>query len=281
MIIQHIYGKMSTIWITYAWDDNTLGDVDFVAQELARVCLQVRIDHWNIQAGRRLWDQIEHFIQKENESDAWLIYATQKSLGSEARRDEFSDAIDRTLSIRGDDFPIVALFPGPIDNSLIPPKIRTLVYTSLTDLEWIKRIKVAAERRSPSSARAQLEPFTVQIYRDDPAVGHRFAIEVRPRAGTWSPFFAAVPLPEKERVQPKIMLGSRGRVPQDSALLDTGEASSNDNAWWVMFARNEATPTQSYYIHCSELPSRIAFGVNGGRPQFIVGDLQLYPSKVI
>ncbi len=271
---------MSTIWITYAWDDNTLGDVDYVAQELARVCLQVKIEHWNIRAGRRLWEQIEHFIEKENESDAWLIYATQKSLGSEVRRDELSEAIDRTLSMRGDDFPVIALFPGPIDNSLIPAKIRTLLNISLTDPEWIERIKVAAERRSLSSARPQLEPFTVQIYREDPAGGHRFAIEVRPRAGTWSPFFAAIPLSEKDHVQPQIMLGPRGRVPQGIELLDAGEAPSRDNAWWVMFAQNEATPTQSYYIHCSELPSRLAFGVNGGRPQFIVGDLQLYPSKL-
>ncbi len=270
---------MSTIWITYTWDDNTLGDVDYVAQELARVCLQVKNEHWNIRAGRRLWEQIEHFIQNENESDAWLIYATQKSLGSEVRRKELLYAIERALSTRGDDFPVIALFPGLVDNSLISAGIRTLVYISLTDLDWVARIKAAAERRSPSSARPQLEPFTVQIYRGDPAVGHRLAIEVRPRAGTWSPFFAAVPLPEKDRVQPQIMFGPRGRVPQSSELADTGEAPSSNDAWWVMFARNEATPAQSYYIHCSELPSRLAFGVNGGQPQFIVSDLQLYPSK--
>jgi hypothetical protein len=270
---------MSTIRITCAWDDNTLGDVDYIAQELTRVCLQVKIDHWNIRAGRRLWEQIENIIQKENESDAWLMYATQKSLGSEVRREEYSDAIERTLSRRGDDFPIIALFPGPIDHSLIPITIRTLVYVSLTDLEWIERIKVAAERRSASTARTHLEPFTVQIYRNDPAAGQGLAIEVRPRAGTWSPFFAAVPLSEKDRVQPQIILGPHDRVPQDSVLIDTGEAPSSDNGWWVMFARNEATPIQSYYIRCVELPSRLAFGVNGGRPQFIVSDLQLYPWK--
>ncbi len=271
---------MSTIWITYAWDDNTLGDVDYVAQELARVCIQVKNEHWNIRACRPLWDQIEHFIQKENESDAWLIYATQKSLGSKVHRKELLYAIDRALNTRGDDFPVIALFPGPVDNSLISAGIRSLVYISLTDLEWVARIKAAAERRIPSSARPQLEPFTVQIYQGDAAAGQKLAIEVRPRAGTWSPFFAAIPLPEKDRVQPQIMFGPHGRVPQSSELADSGEAPSSNDAWWVMFARNEATPAQSYYIHCSELPSRLAFGVNGGKPQFIVGDLQLYPSKL-
>jgi hypothetical protein len=47
----------------------------------------------------------------------------------------------------------------------------------------------------------------------------------------------------------------------------------------VMYARNEATPTHSYYIHCRELPSRLAFGVNGRQPQFVVADLHLYPSQ--
>jgi TIR domain-containing protein len=267
---------MSTVWISYAWDDNTLGDVNFVEQELIRVGVQVKLDHWKIRAGRRLWEQIERFIQEETESDAWIIYTTQNSLGSQACREEFSYAVDQTLNRRGKNFPIIAIFPGPVDNSLIPSGNRTCLYVSLTDFEWKERVKAAAEGRSPSLARPQLEPFTLQIYRDDPAVGNRLTIEVRPRAGTWSPFFAAVPLPEKDRVQPHIMRGPRGRVPQGGELSNTGEAPSSNNAWWVMFAENEATPTQSYYIHCNELPSRLAFGVNGGQPQFIVGDLQLY-----
>ena len=270
---------MSTIWITYAWDDNTQCDVDFVAQELFRVGVQVKLDRWNIRADKRLWEQIERFIQEETESDAWLIYATQNSLGSEACKEEFSYALGRALNRRGNNFPIIAIFSGPVDNSLIPAGNRTRLCVSLTDLEWKERVKAAAEGRSPSLARLQLEPFTIQIHRDNSAVYHPLTIEVRPREGTWSPFFAAVPLSEKDRVQPHITHGPRGQVPQGGALLNTGEAPSSNDAWWVMFAQNEATPAQSYYIHCNELPSRLAFGVNGGRPQFIVGDLQLYASQ--
>ncbi len=267
---------MSTIWITYAWDDNTQCDVDFVAQELVQVGCQVKLGRWNIRAGRRLWEQIERFID-ETGSDAWLIYATQNSLGNAACKEEFSYALDRVFNRRGNNFPVVARFPGLVDNSLIPAGNRTLLYVSLTDLEWKDRVKAAAEGQSPL-ARPQLEPFAIQIHRDKSAVGNRLAIEVRPREGTWSPFFAAVPLSEKDRVQPQIMHGPRGQVPQGPALLDPGEAPSSSNTWWVMFAQNEATPTQSYYIHCNELPSRLAFGVNGGQPQFVVGDLQLYAS---
>jgi hypothetical protein len=267
---------MSTVWITYAWDDNTQCDVDFVAQELVRVGVQVKLGHWNIRANGRLWEQIERFIEEETGSDAWLIYATQNSLGSKACKEEFSYALERAFSRRGDNFPVIAMFPGPVGNSLIPVGNRACLNVSLIDPEWTERVKAAAEERTPSLARPQLEPFTIQVHRDRSAAGHRFAIEVRPRAGTWSPFFAAVPLSEKDRVQPRIMHGPRGQVPQGNELPDTGEAPSSNDAWWVMFAQNEATPTQSYYIPCKELPSRLAFGVNGGQPQFIVADLPLY-----
>ncbi len=271
--------NMSTVWITYAWDDNMQCDVEFVAQELVRVGVQVKLDCWNIRAGKRLWEQIEHFIQEKSESDAWLIYATQNSLGSETRKEELSYALDLAFNRRGKNFPIIAIFPGSIDYSLLPAGKRTRLCVSLSDLEWKERVKSEVERRSPSLARPQIEPFTIQIHRDNSPAGHPIAIEVRPREGTWSPFFAAVPLSERDRVQPHITYGPRGQVPQSGELLDSGEAPSSNNAWWVMFAQNEATPTQSYYIQCIELPGRLAFGVNGGRPQFFVSDLQLYASQ--
>ncbi|MGE5809769.1 MAG: toll/interleukin-1 receptor domain-containing protein [Nitrospirota bacterium] len=268
--------NMPTIWITYAWDDNTQCDVDFVAQELVRVGVQVKLGNWKVRANGRLWEQIEHFIQEEKGSDAWLIYATQNSLGSEACKEEFSYALDLALDRRGNNFPIIALFPGPVDNSLISVGDRIRLNVSLTDLEWKERVKAVAEERVPFLARPQLEPFAIQVHRDRYTAGHWLAIEVRPREGTWSPFFAAIPLSEKDRVQPHIMYGPRGLVPEGGALSDTGEAPSSNDTWWVMYAQNEATPMQSYYIHCIELPSRLAFGVNGGRPQFTVADLPLY-----
>jgi hypothetical protein len=35
---------MATVWITYAWADNQHNDIDFVAQELGRVGLTVKLD---------------------------------------------------------------------------------------------------------------------------------------------------------------------------------------------------------------------------------------------
>lgn len=53
---------MSNIWITYAWADNQDDEVNFIAEELARSGTTIKLDRWNILAGKRLWPQFEKFI---------------------------------------------------------------------------------------------------------------------------------------------------------------------------------------------------------------------------
>ena len=53
-------------------------------------------------------------------------------------------------------------------------------------------------------------------------------------------------------------------------LYDTGEGTSDDGKWFYITAGNEATPTQSYYIFCYELPSKLVFGVENSKPQYTV-----------
>ena len=112
---------MAALWVTYAWADNRDNDVDFVVQELSAAGLTVKLDRWNIVAGRRLWEQIDNFIGNPKECDAWIIYATGKSLGSGPCKEEFAYALDRALASRGQSFPVIALFPASVDSSLIPP----------------------------------------------------------------------------------------------------------------------------------------------------------------
>src|SRR5688572_20702875 len=98
---------MATLWITYAWKDNENRDVDFIAQELEGAGVRVKLDRWNVQAGKRLWPQIEQFIQDPAESDAWAIYATPNSLGSQPCQEEFAYALDRALRARDVEFPVI------------------------------------------------------------------------------------------------------------------------------------------------------------------------------
>lgn len=260
---------MPTIWITYAWADNEHGDVDFVAQELGRCGLTVKLDRWNIGAGRRLWEQIEAFITKKDQSDVWLLIATNNSLASEPCKEEFAYALDRALRSRGEAFPVIALFLTHTDPNLIPAGIRTRLHVSISDPDWKERIVAAAEARSPATSRPEVQPFHLRIHTNLPGP-KPLAIEVRPRAGVWAPFIAGVPLAEREVVDPFIMIGPRDVPTNTGMLMNTGSEPSADSAFWLMFAGNQSTPTESYYIWCKTLPSQLLFGVGGRAPQYRV-----------
>ena len=261
--------ERKSIWLTYAWNDNADGDVDFTAQELIRAGLEVKLDRWNLSAGKRLWEQIESFIQDPLKSDAWLLYATQISLGSQACKEEFAYALDRALHSRGGDFPVIALFPGSVDKDLIPAGIRTRLFVSLTDPDWKERIVAAVEKRQPGITRPQIEPYALTIHKlGEQYKDKHYAIEVRPRGGVWAPFLAAIPINEKDQVSPHLAHGAAKRIPGVTMLVGAGETISDDKRWWVLVAQNEATPTRSYYIFCTKLPSTLLFGVNGGKPQY-------------
>jgi hypothetical protein len=261
---------MATVWLTYAWEDNKAQDVDFAAQELQRLGVHVKLDRWNLQAGRRLWEQIENFIQNPNECDAWILYATQASLGSEPCREEFAYALDRALKTRGGNFPVIGLFPASIDNSLIPAGIKTRLYVSLADQDWKERVKAAAEGRASNVQRSNIDPFDLTMHELPAGSEHRFVIEVRPRAGTWCPFFAAVSIAEQPHVSMHLLHGPRGRVPTGGVLFTAGSTMTDDGQWHVAFAGNEATPTMSYYVFCKVKPSKLGFGVHNGDPQWLV-----------
>lgn len=260
-----------SIWLTYSWNDNVDRDVDFTAQELIRAGLEIKLDRWNLTAGKRLWEQIESFIQDPSKSDAWLLYATQNSLGSEACKEEFAYALDRALKTRGGDFPVIALFSGPVDTELIPAGIRTRLFVSLTDPDWKERIIAAVEKKEPSITKHQVEPYDLTIHKLDKPINEKsLAIELRPRAGTWAPFIVGIPIDEKESASPHLLHGPAKRVATTCIIYGGGGKISIDGKFWLLTANNEATPTQSYYLICKRLPSLLIFGVNGGPPQYKV-----------
>jgi len=259
---------MSKIWITYAWIDSNDGDVDYVAQELINVGLDVRIDRQQLRAGFRLWEQIDNSISNPEECDAWMIFATENSITSEPCREELAIALDRALNSRGYDFPLIGLFSDTIERKLIPGAIRTRLYVSLTDNDWVERVKAATEGRSPEIFRKPIQPYHIQIYPNTVRKGNGHSIEVRPRAGTWAPFLGGVPYQEKESVSPSLFYGPSGRVPNDCFIQSRRGADPNEE-WWLMISPSQATPTMSFYIHCDKLPSKIVFGVDREK-QFVV-----------
>ena len=257
---------MATGWLTYAWKDNQEGDIDFIAQELIRAGLAIKLDRWNIQAGRRLWEQIEKFITDQAECDGWIMYATQNSLASEACREELAYALDRALSTRGGTFPIIALVPSHVESGLLPAAIRTRLYVDLSDPDWKNRIVSAVANRNRIASPAQLDPYVIAVH--PPPVGYALSIEVRPRAGVWHPFGACIKVAEKDAVGFVLRDGPRGFVPPpNSGFIGGGSGLSDDKSWYFDRGYVAATPTHSFFIFCKRIPSQIGFGQLGAAGQ--------------
>lgn len=110
------------------------------------------------------------------------------------------------------------------------------------------------------------QPFHLTVHRQ-PQPSKGYTIEVRPRGGCWKPFVAAVPLTDNLKVNLRILSGAPGNPPSGGVLHGAGQGFNDD--WAFCFADNEATPETSYYIYCTELPSKLLFGANKGE-QFTV-----------
>lgn len=91
----------------------------------------------------------------------------------------------------------------------------------------------------------------------------RYILEVGPKDGAWAPFIVAVPLSEKDAVKPEMWPGAAGHPQNWGALF--APQSGTDRDWAVWSAQNAATETMSYFIYCTQLPSRILFGVVGSK----------------
>ena len=256
---------MKSVWLTYAWEDNKEEEVDYIAGELNKIeNIRIKLDRWNLKAGRRLWEQIEYWICDPAKSDAWLFYATQNSLGSKNCREEYAYALDRALSKRGNDFPIIALVQGQVDTSLLPAGIRTRLYVSQNDPDWKERIASGIFGHEPDVQKKELTPYVLKIH--EPIISERpITIELRPKAGTWSPFLASIPVSEINKVNPALLFGPAGERPCIITLNGYNSGRSADGKWFTIGAQNEATSTQSYYFVCDNLPSILIFGKAKGQ----------------
>jgi hypothetical protein len=261
---------MAIIWLTYAHADNQDRDVDYFAQELTTEGLQVHLDRWTIGAGRRLWEQIEDGIKS---SDAWIIFASTNSLGSEPCKEELAYALDKALGTRGDTYPVMALFPATIDASILPLSLKTRLCVSVADHDWKERITSAAQGRSPQISRPILSEYVIKVHRFAEAE-LPFIIELRPRAGVWCPVTVAVPAHEGTwGEEQKLTFGGKDAPSPGSAavLFDVGIGAEGEWAF-IRVGGQQASPTFSAYVHCKRLPSKLLFG-SGAETQYIAEEL--------
>jgi hypothetical protein len=85
-----------------------------------------------------------------------------------------------------------------------------------------------------------------------------FTFECRPKMGRWDSLMFAIPPEDRARVKP-VVVGEEAE-----------EGFSDDAEWYYQVARRSATPTDSYRVLLHDLPSRIAFGREGGDDMVIL-----------
>jgi hypothetical protein len=197
---------MSKLWLTYAWVDNEDSDVDHVIVELRKVGFDVYFDRRQIVVGQRLWPQIDKFISDQEQTDAWAIFATKHSLASEACQEELAYALDRALRVRGSDFPLIGIFPAPIDRSLIPSSIATRKYVDLRNPDWAAEVHAGATKQSHEPDLGGVQPYIVEMHKEGKV------LEIRPRSGRWYPFRILVPAAERPKLK-NAVTGPKGYVP--------------------------------------------------------------------
>ena len=248
---------MPKLWLTYAWRDNEAEQVDYVIQALQATGLEVGFDRARLIPGQRVWPQLDAAITDPAKSDAWAIYATEHSLSSEPCLEELAYALDRALSSRGPSFPLIGIFPEPLDKVLIPQAIATRLYVSLQDPDWAGKVLAGANVEPPTLATKAIAPHVLVAYQD----GGRLILELRPRAGRWHPFVALVPAAQRERML-NIGHGPSGQPPNTSLVLGTTDIEV-EGLYKGLQIDNPVDPLNSAYVYFSSSPTEIIFGQRG------------------
>lgn len=245
---------MAKLWLTYAWKDNQDEDVDHVVQELRRVGLEVAFDRAHIVPGQRLWSQIDKGIS-DPQTDGWAILATENSLSSEPCLEELAYALDRALRTRGADFPLIGIFPAPIDRAMIPSAIATRLYVNLRQSNWARLIADGVEKKRPTAAIQNVVPFVARMH----SLNGQEVLEVRPRSGRWYPAVIGVPKSGALKVE-SVMPGPSGH-PTLSGMVSTGSGESGDGQWTYKAAFHAVDALNALYVTFDRpLEGQISFG---------------------
>jgi hypothetical protein len=245
---------MAKLWLTYAWKDNQDQDVDHLVEELKRVGLEVAFDRAHIIPGQRLWPQIDKGIS-DPQTDGWAILATENSLSSEPCLEELAYALDRALRTRGAEFPLIGIFPAPIDRTMIPSAIATRLYFNLRQSNWARLVADGVEKRRPFGPTRNISSFIGRVHN----VNCQEVLEIRPRSGRWYPGVIGVPKAGALKVK-MVMPGPSGH-PTLSGMVSTATAESSDGQWTYSVAYHAIDALNALYVTFDgPLQGQISFG---------------------
>jgi hypothetical protein len=129
---------------------------------------------------------------------------------------------------------------------------------SLEDRDWAERVTAALQGRKPAITRPKVDPIFVQVHS---LAGGVPVVELRPRIGTVSPYFVAVP--KKATKVFDTLEGPPGTPPNGGMLQMYTRGENND--YHVVSARGPLSQTNSVYLFFREgkLPDHLVFRAPG------------------
>lgn len=247
------------LWITYAWADNADGDFDYLVGVLEATGITTLYDRIALVPGQRLWDQIGARITSTSLS-GWAFLVTPNSLASAACREELSYALQRTLSTKGAEFPLVGLLSG-VKFAELPPALAVRLCVDLRSPDWLEQVRAAVEQRPPSRVVAGGPNFQRRAHNTFLGQANLRALEFHPRFGElryWRIAFpAAGPSPVRRGIGPS---GGGGLVGVLSAFVE-GMVDLDGVAMKFFGAGDALSPgTSAYVVFDNVFPKRVAFG---------------------
>lgn len=248
------------VWITYAWADNQEGDFSYLVQELRTVGVEAKYDRIAIIPGRDLWDQIANEIA-QGQIDGWAYLLTPSSLASEPCREELAYALNRALSTRGRDFPLIGLLHG-VRIQDVPPALRIRLCVSLGSPNWKEETKAGLEGRAPRVADAPQTQYIWRVHQNYRGVATSTAIEVRPRFGELMYWRFAVP--SSASVATWGYGPSGGGTLSGTLTMSIDGGSGNINGipiTWFGAGDRLSPGISAYVVFNGALPDFVAFGV--------------------
>ncbi len=268
---------MPRLWLTYAWRDNEDQDVDAVVVALERLDVEVILDRRKIGAGRDIWAEISAGIS-DARTDGWAILVSEHSLSSKPCLQELELATAEARRARDALFPLIGIFPRPIDKSLIPALLQDRLHVTLGAPDWAARIAASLSGRPPQLDLAGTPLFGMTWHRR-PTV---FVLEVWPRVGRWSPFHISVGTEERD-LMGRLLPRPRGVLHQGGLAMsdqDYFRVTSADGLRQGTGYRGAITAETSAMTYFYALPKTVWFGDDELTYEFTPHEPGLKPGEV-
>jgi len=248
------------LWITYAWADNDEGDFDYLVNRLEKAGVPATYDKIALNPGQRLWEQIAEQITR-GDLDGWAYLLTPNSVKSQACREELAYALDRTLSARGEGFPLIGLLHGvPIEE--VPPALRVRLCVSLASPSWVEEVRAGLERRVLQRPRTETGDLRVALHHPYLGDNQLYAVEFRPRFGELRYWRIAYPSDGPGPVHRGTGPAGGGGVGGMLTECVEGNVELEGRQMKFFGAGNPITPgTSAYVVFPGGNPNFLAFGV--------------------